>query len=64
MVPRCEVKKEVEQDNVERSHNARTGREIRETIQMSYIEPSAAGGKAHVLKTVLQSHKSKKQSYW
>lgn len=63
VVPRCEVKKEVEQDNVERSHNARTGKEIRETIQMSYIQLSAAGGKAHVLKTVLQSHKSKKQSY-
>lgn len=63
MVPRLEAKKEVKQDNVERAQNTRTGREIRETIQMSYIQLSAAGGKAHILKTVSQSHENKKESY-
>lgn len=63
MVPRVEAKKEVKQDNVERAQNTRTEREIRETIQMSYTLLSAAGGKAHVLKTVLQSHENKKESY-
>lgn len=64
VVPRLEVKKKKAiQDNVERAKNTGTGREIRETIQMSYIQLSATGRKAHVLKTVLQSHRNK-QSYW
>lgn len=33
-LPRLEVKKEVEQDNVERAYNATTGKKIKETIQM------------------------------
>lgn len=37
--------------------NTGRGREIRETILMSYTELSAAGGKTHVLKIVLQSQK-------
>lgn len=40
--------------------HTRTGRDIRETILMSYTQLSAEGGKAHVLKIVLQSHKNKK----
>lgn len=54
VVPGLEVKKEVKQDNVERTQNTKTGREIRETIQMSYIQLSAARRKTHILKTVIK----------
>lgn len=46
-------RKEVEQDNVERAYDAKTGKERRKTIRMWYIYLSAVTGKSHVLKTVL-----------